>query len=104
MYNANENLRVGVHFKRPFIAIYYKFNLFGGVMFKDTLEKLRLTRDELQLIQQSFSDEIALGLKGQSSCLGCFNTHVYLPIVHDASHFLAIDLGGTNLRVAFCND
>ena len=71
-------------------------------MFKDTLEKLRLTRDELQLIQQSFSDEIALGLKGQSSCLGCFNTHVYLPIVHDASHFLAIDLGGTNLRVAFC--
>ena len=71
-------------------------------MFDDLLLQLDLKQDQLQEIRHHVSSTIRASLNGEKTCLACLNTFIYLP--HSSTHFtfLAIDLGGTNLRVALC--
>ncbi len=72
-------------------------------MFDALLNDLTLDKVTLDIIKRRFFDELKSAFKNQSSCLGCYNTHIYLPPKNPKeSYFLAIDLGGSNLRVAIC--
>ncbi len=69
------------------------------------IDQLILNLDQLSEIKKTFNKEINLAFEHQSSCLQCYNTHISLPIeLNSTEYFLAVDLGGTNLRVALCKN
>ncbi|XP_075167290.1 hexokinase type 2-like [Haematobia irritans] len=67
---------------------------------ENLLEGLQMTDDTLERIRQVFSSEMDLALKMQPSSLQMENTYIpELPDGTESGTYLAMDLGGTNLRM-----
>tara|TARA_A100001015_G_scaffold303989_1_gene394500 strand:- start:3758 stop:5023 length:1266 start_codon:yes stop_codon:yes gene_type:complete len=72
-------------------------------MIDELIKDLSLSQTELKTLVSSFERELVNAFNNEESCLGCYNTCVALPLVKkNKGVFIAIDLGGSNLRVALC--
>ncbi|XP_076993840.1 hexokinase-3 [Tamandua tetradactyla] len=69
-------------------------------LLEETLEPLRLNREQLAAVQAQMREAMAKGLRGEASSLRMLPTYVRAtPDGSERGDFLALDLGGTNFRV-----
>ena len=74
---------------------------FDGQKFNDILNEFKIDDERLQEIAASFRQDLKLGLKDPDlSSLRMLKSYVGLPTGKETGEFLALDFGGTNVRVS----
>ena len=68
-------------------------------MIKELKEQLSISPQTIQKIAEDFQEEMARGLVGKSSSLKMLPSYLNNPSGQEQGTFLALDFGGTNLRV-----
>ena len=66
----------------------------------EVIAAMELDSDQLKEIAQAYRQDMVRGLKGEEdSTLQMLNSYIGLPSGDEQGYYLALDLGGTNVRV-----
>ena len=74
---------------------------FNEKIFQSVITEFEATTEMLREIATNFRQDLQLGLKNpDSSSLRMLKSYVGLPTGNETGEFLALDFGGTNVRVS----
>lgn len=76
------------------------FQIFNERIFQEIIDAFTVNTEELQQVASAFRRDMAMGLSGEEmSSLRMLKSYVGLPSGEETGEFLALDFGGTNVRV-----